>query len=168
MVILRSQQNLALGSDTDSMTALIRARRVIAVTVGLAAAGALTGAVCGVLALLPLIISHWLRSTPDIQFTRGVLLVLMGARAGAIVGAVLGPTVAWGLLRRAPLWRVITWAAVGTVAGSLGGWAAAGTGLLVSGPAVGLGALAGMVAGGVALRLRVQRPTRAAHPEAAT
>ena len=145
---------MALGSDTDHMTALIRARRVLAVTTGLVAAGALTGALCGVLALTPLLIANWLRTTPEMHFTPATVLALWGVRAGATLGAVLGPTLAWGLLRRVPLWRVVTWTAVGTVLGSLAGWAAAGTALVPSGPAVGVGALLGFLGGGLALRLR--------------
>jgi hypothetical protein len=113
-------------------------------------------------------ISNWLRTTPEMHFTRATVLALWGVRAGATLGAVLGPTLAWGLLRRVPLWRVASSAAAGTVLGAFGGWAAAGTGLVSSGRAVGIGALLGFLAGGLALRLRSTKPERADHHETAT
>jgi hypothetical protein len=146
---------------------MLRVRRILAVTAGLAVAGALTGAVCGLLALTPLVVSSWLR-LPNSRFAMFSDLALWAATAGAALGAVCGPLLAWSLLRHLPLWRVIAWAAVGTVLGSLGGWAASGNPFVPGLFAVFGGALLGMATAGVGLRRRAARLARARHLEAAT
>ena len=138
---------------------MARTRRIIAVTAGLAAAGALTGAVCGVLALAPLFITQLLgRHLDRLVTTLGFLAP--AAAVGAVAGLVIGPLLAWSLLRHVPLWRVILWSAVGTVIGSFYGLAV-GSRLPVVSPALITGALLGLAAGGILLRRRVARETHA-------
>jgi hypothetical protein len=143
-----------------------RATRVLAVTAGLAAAGAISGAVCGLLALTPLVVSHWLRPRPDDAFATFWNLAPWAAGAGAVLGVVCGPVLAWTLLRHIPLWRVVVWAAAGTVVGSLGAWAAAGASFAPGLPSIFGGALLGMVTAGGILRWRAAKSSRAVHQAA--
>lgn len=145
-----------------------RVSRVLGVTLGLAAAGAVVGAVCGVLALTPLVVSHWLRPSPDYYFATFSDLAPWAAGAGAGLGLICGPALAWSLLRHVPLWRVVLWAAVGTVLGSLAAWAAAGASLAPGLRSIFGGALLGMIITGVVLRQRVARSSHTGHREPAT
>src|SRR5688500_9753175 len=134
---------------------MARTRRILAVTAGLAATGALTGAVCGVLALTPFLLPHVLHPDPDVLFAGVAFLGPRAAAVGAAFGVVWGPLLAWSLLRHVPLWRVVLWAAAGTVVGSYYGLAVGSSGL-VPGlsalfPALISGALPGMAAGGLRL-----------------
>ena len=147
---------------------MIRVSRVLAVTLGLTAAGAVTGAVCGFLALTPLVVSQWIRPSPDYNFATFSDLAPWATGAGAVLGAVCGPVLAWSLLRHVPLWRVVLWAAAGTVLGSLAAWALAGASLTPGLPSIFGGALLGMVIAGVMLRRRVARHSRVGHREPAT
>ena len=147
---------------------MTRPSRVLAVTAGLAVAGAVTGAGCGVVALTPVVVSDWIRPSHDYYFATFSDLAPWAAGAGAAFGAVSGPLLAWSLLRHVPFWRVILWAATGTVVGSLVAWAAAGASLAPGLPSIFGGALLGMVIAGVALRRRVARSSRVGHREAAT
>jgi hypothetical protein len=78
------------------------------------------------------------------------------------LGAFLGPLLAWSLLRHVSLWRVITWAVGGTVLGSFAGFAAAGNPMLPGLGSIFAGAILGMIAAGVALRVRSARSQEAA------
>jgi uncharacterized membrane protein YfcA len=133
---------------------MVRARRVLIVAAGLAFVGGITGAVCGVLALVPLL------GVGDFGFAGLAAAAPWAAATGAAVGAVSGPLLAWSLLRHVPLWRVALWAASGTVVGSFYGLAA-GSRLPLVFPALISGALFGMVAGGILLRRRVARESHA-------
>jgi uncharacterized membrane protein YfcA len=144
---------------------MARIRRILAVTAGLAAAGALTGAACGVLALTPLLVTHLLHPDLDRLFATVAFFAPRAAAVGAAFGVVAGPLLAWSLLRHVPLWRVILWAAAGTVVGSFYGLAA-GSRLPALFPAVISGALLGMAAGSVLLRRRVGRETHVGTPPA--
>ena len=132
--------------------------RVIGVTIALSITGAIVGAICGLLALLPILIAP--PPYPS-QTHIGPIplseLALAATQIGAVVGAVCGPTLAFSLLRNAPLWRVVTWAAVGTVVGSFGGWAITVIANVDNPLPIFGGALFGFVAAGVILRRRVAR-----------
>jgi hypothetical protein len=134
----------------------------------LAAAGAGIGAVCGVVALTPVVVSDWIHPSHDYYFATFSDLAPWAAGAGAAFGAFCGPLLAWSLLRHVPLWRVIVWAATGTVLGSLVAWAAAGASLAPGLPTVFGGALLGMVIAGVILRRRATRSPHVGQREAAT
>lgn len=144
---------------------MARTRRTLAVTAGAAVAGALSGAVCTVIAVTtPLIVSQLIHPDPDRLFA--TLPFLVGAAVGgATVGAVCGPLLAWGLVRHVPLWRVIAWTATGTVVGALYGLAA-GTRLPVVFLGLISGTLLGMIGGAVLLRQRVARESHL-HPPSA-
>ena len=139
---------------------MTRLSRVLAITAGLTAAGAFIGAVCGVVALTPVVVSDWIRPSTDYYYATFSDLAPWAAGAGAAFGAISGPLLAWSLLRHVPLWRVIVWAATGTVLGSLAAWAAAGASLAPGLPSIFGGALLGMVIAGVVLRRRVARSPR--------
>jgi hypothetical protein len=120
-------------------------RRILAVTAGLAAAGAVVGGVLGGLLVTLLM----LMGRPTSWNAIGLLV---GTEFGAAVGFVLAPVAAWTLMRRVPLWRAITDTAIGTTVG-------AGVGLLLQ-PSFRVIALSPMVLGVVgfaaaALRLRL-------------
>jgi len=137
-----------------------RAGRVLAVTAGLAVAGAVTGAICGLVALTPLIISGWLR--PPFGYNPVILSEIgaWAAAAGAALGALFGPLLAWSILRHVPLGRIILWAAVGTVVGSFAGWGLTASAISPGLPAIFGGGLLGMVAAGIGLRRRAAKLVR--------
>ena len=141
-----------------------RAGRILAVTAALAVAGAVTGAICGLLALAPLVIAGWLRAPSGYN---PVVLSEVGAwaaAAGAALGAIFGPLLAWSILRHVPLGRVILWAGVGTVLGSFAGWALTANALFPGLPAIFGGGLLGMVTAGVGLRRRAAKLARGSQP----
>ena len=100
-------------------------RSIFTVTVGLIAVGGLLGGICGLLALLPLAIRQLLWPTGDDGFVTAGGLAPWAFVCGAFLGVVLGPTIAWTLLRRVPLWRLLLEPTIGTIAGSFLGWAIA-------------------------------------------
>ena len=130
-----------------------RIRRIAAVTAGLAAAGAVVGALVGVgIGMLGVVIAG--SSAADAEF------FTFAALFSAAVGAVLGPATAWLLLRHVPFGRAIGATALGTLAGAL-------VGMMIPGPFFLYGGLAGFAAGAVAARLLTpKRPARAVLPPA--
>ncbi|MFL5381445.1 MAG: hypothetical protein ACJ8GN_02850 [Longimicrobiaceae bacterium] len=88
--------------------------RILAVTAALVAGGALFGGLAGAIAITLVLALFG-------TFEWGLLL--LAARMGATLGAVLLPIAGWLLLRRVPLWRALTGTIVGTVVGSLVGLA---------------------------------------------
>ena len=94
--------------------------RVIAITSGLVLAGAVTGALSGVLAIEVAVVVY-LRSLAPFQ--------LLGASSviGAVFGAVVAPVLAWSALRHVPLGRATAGIAIGAgIGGALGVLAGAG------------------------------------------
>ena len=94
-------------------------RRILGVTLGLIGLGALTGAACG--AVIPVAVVLLTGHYGDVIAPGVGPLAALGAGFGALVGSVAGPTVGWGLLRRVPLGMAALWSAAGTVAGALVG-----------------------------------------------
>jgi hypothetical protein len=119
--------------------------RVLAVTGGLIATGMVVGALCAMVAF-PLIFLP-LGLSPDVSESA---LLAIAALFGAIIGGVMAPVVAWGLLRRVPLGRAVGWSAVGTVVGAVAGM------IVQENPVT--GAVAGFVAAAIWLWAR-HRPT---------
>jgi hypothetical protein len=78
------------------------------------------GVICGMLALAPIPLLHLLRPKQDDNVIISGL-VPWTAAVGAGLGAVLGPVLAWSLLRPVPLWRMVLQPALGAVIGSLVG-----------------------------------------------
>ena len=122
-------------------------KRIVAVTAGLAATGAVVGSVLGALTIIGWIVVESRRLTGSDWPVIGVAAV-----AGAAIGAVLAPIFAWALLRTVPLGRAILGTAVGTVAGVVVGPLIHAAGLIP-------GALAGFAIAAVALRLTASRRT---------
>jgi hypothetical protein len=123
--------------------------RIVGVTLGLAAAGFVAGAIVG-LAMMGI----WLALSPVLGDTASNLL--RGAAFGGAVGAVAGPAAAWLLMRHVPLGLAIGGTALGTLAG-------AALGLLIGGWEGSFGgAFLGFTLVAVALRIRGSRAARAA------
>lgn len=124
---------------------MTRARRIGAVTAGLALTGVVAGAVLGGIILTAVVLAG------DSHPTAASVLFLfpVGAIFGASVGAVLAPIATWTLLRRIPLGRAIAEAAIGTVLG-----AAVGAPIPFVGPI--LGGIGGFVLGVLRLRVFIQ------------
>jgi hypothetical protein len=92
-------------------------RRVLAVTLGLVAAGVVFGAVAGVVALA---IIEVLRG--EFGHFRDPRVFLIAATLGAIFGAVCAPLAGWLLLRHVPLGRAFAGLTIGAVIGGVIDW----------------------------------------------
>jgi hypothetical protein len=127
----------------------MRIARIVAVTAGLAATGAVVGALAGAaMCTLMLLLS----GEPSKLWVARDLLTF-AASFGARVGAVLGPVAAWLLMRHVPLGLAIGGTALGTLAGGA-------LGLLV-GPVESIPAgVLGFGAAAVYLRVRTPRQAR--------
>jgi hypothetical protein len=90
--------------------------RVLTVTLGLVATGAVLGALIGATSLW--VATGVLGVGPALSWTD---LLEAGSKAGALTGMTLAPISAWALMRRVPLGRAIGSTAVGALLGSLGG-----------------------------------------------
>lgn len=91
--------------------------RVIGVTLGLSATGAVLGGVAGAVALgIGLLFKAGLDT-----FSHLSVLLIPGV-IGAGLGSVCAPLAGWLLLRRVPLGRAFAGLVVGTVLGGLAGW----------------------------------------------
>ena len=110
------------------------AQRTLVVGLGLAVAGAVLGALAGILVVAAVGIANGV-STRDFALLREPLAYLLGAIFGAPCGAILAPFAALTFLRHVPLWRLFATVTLGTVLGgvaaslahaSLGGILAAG------------------------------------------
>jgi lysylphosphatidylglycerol synthetase-like protein (DUF2156 family) len=92
-------------------------RRIVVVTLGLSATGAVLGGIAGAGAL-----SVALLFTDRLQVFRELDLLIIPAMIGALLGSVCAPLAGWLLLRRVPLGRAFGGLVLGTVAGGLLGW----------------------------------------------
>jgi hypothetical protein len=124
----------------------VRLTRILAVTAGLAATGALIGAI-----LSPILLFGGLLvlGGPDALPPVGEI-VPFAAAVGGVIGGILAPTAAWLLMRHVPLWRAIGETALGTSLGAAVGF------FMFPGPFV--FAVLGFLA--AALRLRLLAPRR--------
>jgi hypothetical protein len=86
-------------------------RRVLAVTIGLAVAGAASGALFGALALQVAVLIYLQRMAP-------FALTAPASAIGATFGAVVAPALTWAALRSAPLGRAIAGISVGAGIGA--------------------------------------------------
>jgi hypothetical protein len=94
-----------------------RFTRVIAVTIGLIAAGAIFGAAAGAVALAVAV-----ALTEPISNVTDFGTLAFAAYFGALIGAAAAPTAGWLLLRRVPLGRAIAITTAGAVTGGIAGW----------------------------------------------
>jgi hypothetical protein len=134
--------------------------RRVRITLGLVGASGLIGGLCAVLALLPVLILRIVRPSADDAFVSLSEIAPLAFGFGAILGAFLGPVVAWTALRHVPLWRLLLEPAVGTVLGALIAWVFQRTPLPLGIPSLVLYPLVGM--GIAAIRLRRAIPMRVA------
>src|SRR5262249_49334024 len=133
------------------------ASRIIAVTVGLMLAGAALGALCGVATVAPVIAGAATNARSWNDWS-GILLMTATAGAfGGVIGTVLGPILAWTLLRRVPLGRVFRTAVRGTLAGSFAGCTVMVNPLIPGPGSVILGGVVGLIASCLVLRHRAAR-----------
>lgn len=96
---------------------MARLLHILKVTLGLAVACVLFGAIAGGGALT---IAIAVTEGPAMAADPGWFVI--GGLFGATLGAITGPAVAWLLLRRVPFGRLFTGAVVGTVIGGVAGW----------------------------------------------
>lgn len=85
--------------------------RKLVATGALVVTGAVTGAIVGAGAFLPLI--------GDIVDANAFVVPFIGAVFGAMLGGILAPIFAWTLLRRVPLWRAVLEPTIGALAGAI-------------------------------------------------
>jgi hypothetical protein len=132
----------------------MRPGRVAAVTLSIAAIGALIGGALGAALLSVWGLRLGVRGT-DFLASAG-----FGAAVGAGLGAVLAPLTAFAFLRRVPLGRALAQTSIGTTAGAAVGLliGSVGASSIMSLPAGLAGALVGFVA--AAIRLRFATRTR--------
>ena len=96
---------------------MTKGRRILAVTAGLAVAGALVGSVAGAATFaLTALIQRMIGSVDASSFLN---LIGLGAGVGALFGLVLGPAAAWLLMRRVPIGRALLGTALGTIVGGV-------------------------------------------------
>jgi hypothetical protein len=156
-----------LGST--SIAALVRSAspgmriaRIAAVTAGLAAAGAVVGAVLGVL-----VAAAWLLSAGHLlALLLNLDTVLFFGAYAAVAGATLGSLAAWLLMRHVPLWKAIGGTALGTLAGAVLGIVGDGhMGFAASFLGIGAGAFLGFGTAACLLWLESARKTRSDPPD---
>jgi hypothetical protein len=94
--------------------------RIIAITLGLSAAGVVFGGIAGALALA---LSLAIGGSFDL-FSHPAAFAVPAA-LGAVIGAIGAPAMAWLLLRHVPLGKAVAWSTLGTVAGAVVGWTVA-------------------------------------------
>lgn len=137
-------QRGSLGAD--------RLYRVAIVTSALSGTGAIVGAFCGAVAITAFTVIEFGAGS---VFSRGTpQLIGMAVVYGALAGSVAAPLLAWGVLRRVPLGRAIVVTALGTVIGSVVGELYRPLNPYVrTVPGVIVGAFAGFLLSGIALRL---------------
>jgi hypothetical protein len=99
---------------------MTRFRRIAAVTVGLVAAGASAGALAAVAGLAVMLGWVAVFSRDPAALLWGAAYAYLGA-VGAALGAVAGPAVGWGLLRRVPLGAAVVSVAGGALVGAYAG-----------------------------------------------
>ena len=125
-------------------------------TIGLIVAGAILGAICGLLALTPMPLLHRVRPHSDTTYL-ATHIMTVAVLGGAGLGAVFWPLLAWSFVGPVPLWRMILEPVLGTVAGAFVGLAAAHNPSFSGEKAVLIGGIVGMLVTGLFLSLRSRR-----------
>lgn len=126
---------------------MTRPGRILSVTIGLVAAGAVLGAFAGAVALSASVLITENDTSGD-----GLML---GAFFGAPLGAIMAPVLSWTLLRRVPLGRMFMGLVAGTAAGGVVAWITT-TSTIGEGPNGLAGAFIGCVVAAVTLRARLE------------
>lgn len=131
-----------------------RSLRIVAVTGGLLAGGAVAGALAAVAAVLIAVAV----TGPGMESDWEPLLFI--ASVGALFGGVLLPITAWLFLRRVPLGLALLGTVVGTILGGSLGWILRRGGDVIEGGVI--GAFAGFALAALLLRLRASTRERRA------
>lgn len=129
--------------------------RIAAVTAGLMAAGGIFGTIAGSLALL-----LWFTAMDPSGMTLSAVkgIVFISIFIGGGLGAVLGPLLAWTVMRHVPLWLAVGGTTLGT-------FVSGGLTMLIAGPTLGIMmGVVGCIASAIALheRFRPAEPRRIA------
>jgi hypothetical protein len=106
-----------VGQPSKSALPRLRVGRIVTLTLGLSAVGAIVGAAAGALALLLALILGGTRMDSS-----DFVVLAIPAILGAFLGTVLTPIAAWMLLRSVPLGRAFLGLAAGTIVGGVLGW----------------------------------------------
>lgn len=125
--------------------------RVALVLAGLAVTGAVLGAIAGAVALGIAITTSW----APVGLSE-LVIVVMPAFIGGVIGFFAAPLAGWLLLRHVPLGRAFGGLVLGTVAGALAGWFLPGNDDLMTQPTVTAGA--GFLIAALLMRLTWRRP----------
>jgi hypothetical protein len=141
-----------LKKDPPRSPPIASFRRIAAVTLALAAIGAVVGAGMGAVGLWGLSIA--------IRNPHSIELIAPAAGFGAILGFALAPIAAWTLMRHVPLWRAILETALGTMVGVAVGLYFSRSRVYAALWPLGLG-VAGFIAAAIRLRLTHRAPRRA-------
>ena len=128
----------------------MRALRIAAVTAGLMAAGAVFGGVAGAVAG-----AVWILAEEGFRdFMRNAEIIPFMGVLGGMLGAVLGPVAAWGMMRHVPLWLAVGGPTLGSIGGGI-------VGSLLGGPwPMLLGGIAGFTMSAAWLHARVPSDAR--------
>lgn len=125
-----------------------RILRVLGVTLGLSAAGALFGGIAAAIAILVWGMGKFAGGLDGAVGAMGFAFSV-----GAVLGSIMGPFVAWGLLRHVPLGKAVLGATIGAfVGGSL-------TALLPATHPL-LGGAVGLIGASVIMRVRYASKAR--------
>jgi len=131
---------------------MARSGRIIAVTLGLVAAGAIVGAASAIGIVVAVVGPN---NPADVLRPSSSALLATIAAFGALAGGLIAPTILWGLLRRVALGRALAWiAAAAVVGGALGERVHPLNPYVREVPAVLIGSLTGVVMASLMLRLR--------------
>jgi hypothetical protein len=107
------------GPVRSTRQGVLLTRRIVAITAGLVAAGAIVGSLCGAAAgAVVMVADSGLRA---LLSANALTFLSYPALFGAASGAVGLPVAAWGLLRNVPLGRALLITAIGTVGGAVVG-----------------------------------------------
>jgi hypothetical protein len=125
-------------------------RRILAVTAGLMAGGAIFGAIAAVATLMIGFVAMGRGGEID------HIAVEIVAMVGAVLGAVLFPAAAWLLMRNVPIGMALLGTVAGTTAGGAAGWLVATNDVDQILYAL-IGGVIGFAAASVLLRIRAGR-----------
>lgn len=135
---------------------IVRALRLLAITLGLAGAGAVFGGFAGGAGLAIVLCFEPQLWRSAFQFC------WFAASVGAVLGTIGAPAVTWVMLRRVPLGRLFALLTLGTTVAAVIGWFAFSAIDVIWGPT--LSGFVGFMATAIALSYRYDAPPRLEGP----
>lgn len=141
-----------MNTPTVTKPDLIRAFRLLEITLGLSCAGALFGGIAGGAGLATVLLFEPQMWRSFLEFCE------FAASVGAVLGMVGAPAVAWVMLRRVPLARMFALLTVGTTVAAVLGWFAFSRFDMIWGPT--FSGFVGFMATAIALGFRYDAPRR--------